>query len=323
VGQLNKSRDIFARNYVLIPLALFACFLWGSAFPSIKAGYEVFSIGAKDTPSQLLFAGLRFTLAGIMVISISSLMSRKFLYPKRKELGSVLIISLFQTVIQYLFFYIGLANASGVSSSIIESTNVFIALLVAVFIFRQESLSAMKIAGCILGFAGVCVINIQGGSGTGDGFSLTGEGFILISTVGYGISSSLIKNYGRKINPVMISGWQFFFGGLILSLAGLAGGGRMGEFSPKGGLLLFYLAFISAAAYTIWSILLKYNPVSKMSVIGLTNPVFGVVLSALILGETAKAFNIKSLGALILITLGIICVNRRERDINKAKPQVK
>ena len=74
--------------------------------------------------------------------------------------------------------------------------------------------------------------------------------------------------------------------------------------------LLLYMAFISAGAYSLWSILLKYNPVSRVTVFGFMNPVIGVILSALILGEQNQAFTAFGLGALALVSLGIIIVNR-------------
>ena len=78
--------------------------LWGSAFPAVKKGFHLFDIPSSDIGSQLLFAGIRFATAGIMVIIITSIISKKFLYPKKKSVGKVFIISLFQTVIQYFFY---------------------------------------------------------------------------------------------------------------------------------------------------------------------------------------------------------------------------
>lgn len=87
-------------------------------------------------------------------------------------------------------------------------------------------------------------------------------------------------------------------------------------------LLLLYMALISAAAYTIWSNLLKYNPVSRVAVFGLMNPVIGVLLSALVLGEARQAFRLASLGALALVSAGIVIVNYRgnARDDRRIEP---
>ena len=70
------------------------------------------------------------------------------------------------------------------------------------------------------------------------------------------------------------------------------------------------MAMISAVAYTLWSILLKFNPVSRVAVFGFMNPVCGVVLSALILNERNQAFSLQGLLALVLVCFGIYQVNR-------------
>ena len=94
-----------------------------------------------------------------------------------------------------LFFYIGLANTSGVKASIIEGVNVFISILVASLIFHQERLTTRKMAGCLIGFAGVVLVNITGGIDMA--FTFTGDGFIVLSTIAYAFSSVMIKRYSQ------------------------------------------------------------------------------------------------------------------------------
>lgn len=101
--------------------ALLCCLLWGSAFPCIKIGYRLFEVDAADTASQILFAGCRFTLAGILAAGIGSVMEGRFLRPERKAAKEITWLSLLQTIIQYFFFYMGLAHTSGVKASIIEA----------------------------------------------------------------------------------------------------------------------------------------------------------------------------------------------------------
>lgn len=294
-----------------MPLALLCCFLWGSAFPMVKTGYELFGVGENDTASQILFAGMRFALAGILVIIFGSAIAKKPLYPKTKsEVGHILILALFQTVLQYIAFYIGLAHTSGVKSSVLVSLNVFLSLIISALVFKMEKLTVAKLAGVVVGFAGVVIINFEAG-GFG-GFSLNGEGAIIFSAFAYSVSSVLIKKYSASENPVMLSGWQFFVGGVVMIVGGLAFSGRVDiSLSVVNFAALLYLALISAVAYTIWGLLLKHNPVSKVAVIGFTNPVFGVLLSALFLGETAEAFSFKNLVSLILVCIGIYIVNAK------------
>lgn len=72
---------------VVCLLALVCCLLWGSAFPCIKIGYGLFGIAADDRASQILFAGLRFTLAGLLAILFGSLFNRRFLKPQNPPGG--------------------------------------------------------------------------------------------------------------------------------------------------------------------------------------------------------------------------------------------
>ena len=96
-------------------------------------------------------------------------------------------------------------------------------------------------------------------------------------------------------------------------LAGLLMGGRLDAITLKGLLLLLYMAFISAGAYTVWSLLLKYNPVSKVAVFGFCTPIFGVILSAVILGESTS-FQFKTVSALVFVCIGIIIVNYKKKE---------
>ena len=77
---------------------------------------------------------------------------------------------------------------------------------------------------------------------------------------------------------------------------------------------LLYLGFISAGAYTLWGVLLKYNPVSRVSILGFVNPVMGVLLSALFLGEGREAFSLTGILALLLVSAGVVIVNTAEKE---------
>lgn len=313
---MKEKETFLTKNSIVCLLALLCCFLWGSAFPCIKIGYQLFEIGAGDTWSQILFAGIRFTLAGILVVCVCSLKERKLLAPKKTSWGMVFKISMCQTAVQYVFFYVGLAHTTGVKGSIMEGANVFMAVLLASLVYHQESLTPLKGFGCLIGFAGVVLVNL-GGGGLGGGIALNGEGFLLIACLSYAFSSVLIKIYSRRENPVVLSGYQFILGGLIMTVAGIAFGGSISGVSFQGYVLLLYMALISAVAYSVWSVLLKYNSVSKVAVFGFTTPIFGVVLSAAFLHENSSLPWLQSLSALALVCAGIYIVNREEKNGEK------
>ena len=313
--KMTQKQNTLTKTGIVALLACVCCILWGSAIPVIKTGYRLMEVDAADTASQIVFAGVRFTLAGLLVLIFASIREKKVLIPDRTILKYAVPVCLAQTVGQYFFFYIGVAHTSGVKGGIITGLGNFIAILIACLIVRNERMTGRKMAGCVLGFAGVVVINLMGKS-LDMGFTLTGEGFILISQVAYGISTILINIYSKKVSPVVLSGTQFTMGGVVLTLIGIGMGGHLGNITAVGVVIIFYLAMVSAVAYTLWSVLLAWNDVSKVAIFGFVNPLCSVILSALILGEVKQAFNTGSLVALLLVCAGIYIVNCKAKQKN-------
>ena len=308
---MTQKQNQLTKTAIVALLASVCCILWGSAIPVIKTGYRLMQVDSSDIASQIVFAGIRFTLAGILVLIFASIREKKVMLPDRTLFKYAVPVCLAQTVVQYFFFYIGGANTSGVKGGIITGLGNFIAILLSCLVFRNERMTRRKIAGCVLGFAGVVVINVLGNS-LDMGFKLIGEGFVLIAQLSYGISTVLINLFSRKVSPVVLSGTQFAMGGIVLTLIGLGMGGHLENVTTGGVVIIFYLAMVSAVAYTLWSVLLAWNDVSKVAIFGFVNPLCGVILSALILGEVKQAFNVGSLAALILVCAGIYIVNCKE-----------
>ena len=318
------SKPFLQKTPAVVIGALISCALWGAAFPAIKTGYELFEIDSADTGSQMIFAGLRFVLAGVIAWIIGSCSAKRVLLPKKSSWWMVLVLGLLQTAGQYVFFYIGLAHTSGVNASIVGALNVFAALLIAVFIFRQEKLNWRKAAGCFIGFVGVLVIELSGGAAAGK-FSFFGEGFIFVSAVLGAFASVLIKGFSKKEHPVTLNSYQFVTGGLVLMLSGFVfrKNGRVFEHSfsiasfkalaAEGQLwncilVIALLACISGIAYSVWYILLKYNSVSRVTVFGFMTPVFGVLLSMAFLHEGGQHPVWAVLLALVLVSAGTLMV---------------
>lgn len=289
--------------WVVALLANVCCALWGSAFPCVKTGYEWLDI--HSVCDQILFAGIRFTLAGIQLFVLYGLINHKICRIEKAIFPKVLRLGIVQTFVQYLFFYIGVSHVTGVKGSIINSANSFFMIILAHFLVKGERLNLKKIIGCLLGVAGVIAVNV-GGDFSG-GMTLTGEGFILCASLAYAIASILAKGLSQGQDPMVITCYNFLLGGSLLLLAGILMGGRIPSFTGKSLLLLFYMGMISAGAFSIWTLLLKYNQVGKVAIFGFMIPVYGCLFSGLFLQETLlKAGN---LAALLLVCSGIIIVN--------------
>jgi len=288
-------------------LATLCCALWGSAFPAVKNGYALLKVAPTDIASQLLFAGWRFALAGAILLIVAMAMKKPVLAMSRRQAGQVALLGLTQTAIQYVFFYIGLAHASGVKSSIMNATSVFFSVVLAHFIYADDRLSGRKALGCLIGFMGVVVVNLGGGA-LGFDFTLLGEGFIVIAAFVLAAASIYGKRLSRSLDPMVMTGWQLFIGGLMLTAAGMGMGGELQGFDLRSSALLLYLALLSSVAFAVWSLLLKHNPVGMIAAFNFLIPVFGVSLSALFLGESMLRWSY--LIALILVCAGIWLVTR-------------
>ncbi len=310
-----KLEKFFSKSGMVIIVAVFCTLLWGSAFPCIKTGYEIFQIADGAMGSQMLFAGVRFLIAGFMTILASLFLEREE-YRRGKviklPIGGILLVALVQTGMQYFFYYIGMAHVTGVKGAILNGSMAFFCVIIArIFYKEKEKLTGRRLAGCLIGLAGVIIVNLGKGE-LGGGFSLLGEGFMLLSAIVSALGSLVNKEVSGKMGPITLCGWQLTVGSLLLIVLGIGMGGRV-EFAlggKAGFLLLLYMAFLSAMAFTLWTILLKYNAMGKVTIFNFLIPVFGTILSALFLGENVFRYDI--IVALLMVCAGIYLVNGRE-----------
>lgn len=310
---MDKSKFYTNRLNIII-IAIICTFLWGSAFPAIKVGYEIFNIESSDVGAKLIFAGYRFFLAGIIVLIIKLLMKQSIFDLTFKDMKEITILGLGQTTLQYIFFYLGMTYTTGVRGSIINGTGTFFSIILAHFIYKNDKLNFNKILGCIVGFAGVIIVNLGGSSVLEGGFSFKGEGFIMLAAFMLSVSSIYSKKISQNKDAYTITGYQLAIGGLALILIGYLLGGHLTNFNIKSTSLLLYMALLSSVAFALWSQLLKYNKVGVISVFNFLIPVFGTILSAIVLKE--NIFDIKILIALILVCAGIYLVYKKKESVD-------
>lgn len=304
-----KTENIFTKPLALIFFALLTCALWGSAFPAIKTGFALMNI--ETAGSKILYAGYRFTLAGILSWCMTSIIERKAATIHKSSVPAICLQGLLQTTIQYLCFYIGLSYTTGAKGSVINGSNVFFSILAAHFLMKDEKISAKKTVGCLIGFMGIIAVNMKDGNLLGD-FSFMGEGMVLLCSVAYGISSTTLKLFSDKEKPGTIAAYQLMFGGVLLILLGILLGGHIEGFELKTALLLLYLSMTTTVSFYLWANLLKYNPVGKVTIFGFTIPIFGTLFSSFFLHE--NVITLTNLLSLLLVSIGIIIVNHRKSN---------
>jgi drug/metabolite transporter (DMT)-like permease len=293
--------SVFSDRRVVIATATLCCFLWGSAVPAVKVGYELIGIAPSDTASLLLFAGVRFFIAGLILLLFAAASGRRVMV-SMPILGGVTLLGVISTALQYVFYYVGLAHSTGVKVSITTTASTFFSVILAHFLYVNDKLTPRRMIGCLLGFAAVVVVNLAAG-GLDIQMSFLGEGFIIIAAMLFTLAAMYGKRLSRRMDATVMTGWQLMLGGAMVGIVGFVLGGHLQGFGWEAGLLMVYLCVVSAAAFTLWSVLLKHNPVGSVAIFGCLVPIFGVVISGLVLGESVLEW--KNLAALVLVSAGI------------------
>lgn len=285
-------------------LLCFVCtFFWGAGYPVLKISYTYWKIGNTDIAGKLLFAGVRFMISGVLLLTISSIKKKKPALPEKKALPKIALLGLCQTVLQYGLLYVGLAFTTGAKSSVLNQINVFLLVLVTPLFYKNEKISRSKVIGCILGFAGIMIMNLRGLS-----FSLNlGDGIVVMSSCFAAAGYLLSKSMPAGTDPIGTTACQQLFGGVVLLIVGILNNGRLTALSWKGISCLGFLVMAAAIAYSIWFYLLQYNEVGKISVYKFLTPLIGVALSGVLLGE--EVLTLENTIALPLVCIGIVIVN--------------
>lgn len=289
-------------------LAAFCNIVFGFAAPFIKLAYKYFDIGSGNAFDTILFAGVRFFFAGILVFIFTWITHKKFPTFKRENTFNILSLAVVYTFLQYLFFFIGVSNCTGASVSVMNPSSVFIAVIFAHFAYKDDRLNMQKAIGAVIGFGGVLSAALAGNSM--GGFSFFGEGFVIITALCFVVGSMINKKASKVDDSLITASYNLLIGSVMLIGVGLIGGGRFNSINIKGILTLTLLIVSAALGFALWSYLTRNYPLGKISIFNFLNPVVGVILSALVLGENVLRW--QYLLALILVSAGIIIVNYKK-----------
>ncbi len=303
--QDNKNTSIFQRPFWVVAFALTAAIAWGWAYPLIKLGFAEFGITQVMTGSKMLFAGVRFILAGLIVLAIAAATRRRFEVAGAGGWLYVLLFALLNTGLHYYFFYVGLSYSDGARAAILNSLGTFLLVLLACMFFKSDKLTSSKIIGCALGFAGIMALNIGGGAG--GGFTFMGDGMIILNTFCAALAGLMTRGLGKRVDVFVGTGYSLALGGVMLVVPGILMDGTLPDINAVGVVILMLLVCISALGFTLYNKLLTCNPVGKVAIFNSLIPVVGAVTSCMCLGEP---FYWKYVAAAALATAGIYIINK-------------
>ena len=301
----QAKTSVFQNPTWVVVFALTAAIAWGWAFPLIKVGFNAFGITTDMTGSKMLFAGLRFAAAGLIVLSVARCSGRSFKASATSDWWFILSFALMNTTLHYFFFYIGMSHSEGSRAAILNSLSTFLVVLLACVCFRSDKLTSRKILGCAIGFGGILTLNL-GGTESGS-FTWLGDGMIILNAICSALSGLMTRGLSRRVDVFVGTGYSLTIGGMLLVITGLALGGMLPHVNYFGIVCLLLLIAISAVGFALYNKLLSCNPVGRIAIYNSLIPIVGAVTSCLCLGET---FHLKYALAGGLAALGIYIINK-------------
>ena len=257
------ATSVFQRPAWVAVFAFTAAFIWGWAYPLIKLGFAEFGISEDMTGSKMLFAGIRFCLSGVIILTVAKCTRRSFSF--RDSAGSMtgnilylLLFALLNTTLHYAAFYIGLSHSQGARAAILNSLSVFTLVILACVFFKSDQMTVRKILGCVVGFLGILTLNL-GGKESG-AFTLLGDGMIIVNALCGAFAGLMTRGVNRRVDVFVGTGYSLGVGGALLIIPGLLLGGSLPHTSLWGFVILLLLIGISTIGFALYNKLLTCNP---------------------------------------------------------------
>jgi drug/metabolite transporter (DMT)-like permease len=291
-------------------LAIIACLLWATPFVVIKIGLEY--------SEPLQFAGVRFFFAGFLIYPF--IKEKKNILPLLKQnFGFILKVAIFQTFLQYAFFYLGIARIPGSLSAIIIGAGPLFIAIMAHFYMPNDKITLKKSFGIIGGFVGIILVTLsRGGSSTESSVVLLGVLFLVLANINGGFTNIFIAKNKRNIPTLVLSSLSITIGGAIMILFSMLVEPFEISIKPTEYYVsLAWLSFVSAGAISIWTALLhnKNVVVSTLNMWKFIVPVFGAIFSWMVFPEETP--QLLSIGGMLLIMSSLLWVNYLNRKRNK------
>ena len=305
------NNQIIKNNKYRPYLAALCAIGWSLAYPLIKSGYQVFGIGG-DLGSKLLFGGIRFACAGLLVLLFGAAAKTDLKIRDTKNFAWILLFGLVNTSLHYMFAYMGLSNLASSRGAILDSMGGFFLIILSGLIYKEDKITSKKLLGCLFGLFGIVLINVAPAKELFAGISFKGDGFILINACFAALGGILTRVISKKMNMTAATGYGMFFGGLIMIACGAFFGIKTKwNITMRGIIILFILIMISAVCFEIYNLLLAHHQISKVAIFNALIPVLGVMFASILLGEP---FRWQYLAAGLSVAIGIAIINKSGSD---------
>ncbi len=284
----------------LLP-ALICSLLWGSSFPAIKSVYHHWENNGLllTLPLGLLFAGVRFTLAGGALLAVSKNLKLQLRATPWKLLAT---LALTQTFLQYLFLYQALAISGAGLAALLVATGSFWWMLLAPLIQKTPWPTSLQWLGLFIGGIGVTFAVYKPGTGAGE--PVLGGLLMLIATANGALGLITFSRIKPTMSAMNATGFSLFTGGLALMIAGSFALREIPKmFDLPVILATCWMAFVSAFAFSMWNHLSTIFPVTLLASYRFLIPICGVIESLLFLNSESPGWGLLLGGGLVVASM--------------------
>jgi len=296
------------RFRVALAFALVYVF-WGSTYLGIRIAIE-------HIPPELM-TGIRFPIAGIIMLLACALTGRRVAISGREFVQQAIIGALLLSVSNVTLAWAEQYIRTGLASLLVASIPIWF-LVIDTWILRGERLAARGLVGLALGAVGTVVLLWPKlvSSTTRGRMELFASICLIGASFAWSLGSVLSRRWQGSMDAFTTTGWQMFIGGFLNLLIGLVHGETArAQWTMRGMAAIAYLVvFGSLIGYTAYIWLLKHVPTSKVGTYAYVNPVIAVFLGWYFLAERVDGY--------IMAGTAIIIVSVALATSAKVKPQV-
>jgi drug/metabolite transporter (DMT)-like permease len=257
------------------------CLIWGTTYLAIRIALE--------TIPPFLMGAWRWIVAGTLIIVVLAIRGERL--PPMRLWKSLAVLGVLM---------IGFGNGGVVwaertvpsgLTAVLVAMSPFWMVGIEALMPDGESLTLRRIAGLIIGFAGIVILVWPELHMAGAGGFITGVVAAQIACFGWALGSTYARRHGRNENVLATAAFEMLFGGLVMLGVGLARHEQTAlSFTPRTAGALVYLTFVGAVAgFSAYAYALKHLPLPTVSLYAYVNPVIAVVLGTLILSEPLNA----------------------------------
>ena len=298
-----RKRNLLSTPESIVGAFLLLAALWGTSFVAIEAGLDYFP--------PLLFAGIRYAIAGVVVLGYAALVSDRWIPRSRDEWLGVAVAGAFVIAAYHGFLYVGELHVSGAVAAVIVSLSPVLTATFAAVLLPSDRLGPFELGGFALGVIGVLVIADPVGTGLGSSV-LLGTLLVFAGAVAFSLGAVLLRPLRTDFPIAALQGWAMVLGAGML----FVGAGALGE-SP-GAIVwnttaiasLAYLTVLSGVvAFLIYFALLDSVGPTQLHLVGYAEPVVAAVGSWALLGSLIGT---EAIVGFLAILAGFLAIERRE-----------